>query len=377
MLQESRHWLKDGKIIFGNRSGSKVDDKCMLQHNNNNNSNLLKSSQYTNELADGSGRIVRKLRISVTDKCNMRCVYCMPTNNTRWFDQDNILGYHEIVRLATILVTFGIGKIRLTGGEPLVRPKVEDLIAALSKIKGIKVISMTTNGLLLQDKAKQLRDAGLESINVSLDSFKPDRFRSMGGIEGVGRVLNSIKAANDAGLKLKINTVIIRGWNEDEVVEFARFARVTGYTVRFIEFMPLDGSGIWEPNLVFSKKEMIEMINKDVGEIVPLHKDVSSEPAALYSFADGKGTIGFIPSMTEPFCSTCDRVRITSDGRLLTCLFENTGYDLKGLIRSGKSDDDIKKYILECIKKKPEGIISIIRANTLRPTLNLMHTIGG
>lgn len=348
-----------------------------LEDNSSSSSNLLKSSQYPNELADGSGRIVRKLRISVTDKCNMRCVYCMPTNNTRWFDQDDVLGYHEIVRLATILVTFGIGKIRLTGGEPLVRPKIEDLIAALSKIKGIKVISMTTNGLLLQDKAKQLRDAGLASINVSLDSFKPERFRSMGGVEGVDRVLNSIKTANDTGLRVKINTVIIRGWNEDEVVEFARFARVTGYTVRFIEFMPLDGSGIWKPNLVFSKKEMIEIINKNVGEIVPLRKDLNSEPAALYSFADGKGTIGFIPSMTEPFCSTCDRVRITSDGRLLTCLFENTGYDLKSLIRSGKSDDDIKKYIVECIKKKPEGVISIIRADTLRPTLNLMHTIGG
>jgi cyclic pyranopterin phosphate synthase len=333
------------------RAAYKVDDKCMLQDNNNN--NLLRASQYPNELADAYGRVARKLRISVTDKCNMRCVYCMPTNNTRWFDENAVLSYNEIVRLASILVSFGIGKIRVTGGEPLVRPKVEDLIGALSKINGVKVISMTTNGLLLQDKAKQLSEAGLTSVNVSLDSFKPDRFKSMGGVEGVDKVLNSIKVANDAGLKLKINTVVIRGWNEDEVVDFAKFARVTGYTVRFIEFMPLDGSGIWKPNLVFSKREMI------------------------YSFADGKGTIGFIPSMTEPFCNSCDRIRITSDGRLLTCLFEDTGYDLKSLIRSGKSDDDIKKYVLECIKKKPEGIVSIIRADTLRPTLNLMHTIGG
>jgi cyclic pyranopterin phosphate synthase len=351
----------------------KVDDKCMLEDNNN----LLKASQDPDKLADGFGRIAKKLRISVTDRCNMRCVYCMPTNNTKWFDQNNVLSYHEIVRLATILVRLGIEKIRVTGGEPLVRPKVEILIGALSKINGIKVISMTTNGLLLQDKAKQLRDAGLASINVSLDSFKPERFRSMGGVEGVDKVLTSIKAANDAGLKLKINTVIIRGWNEDEIVDFARFARITGYTVRFIEFMPLDGSGIWEPNLVFSKKEMIEIINKNVGKIEPLLNDVSSEPAALYSFPDGKGTLGFIPSMTEPFCSSCDRIRITSDGRLLTCLFGNNGFDLKSLIRSGKSDDDIRGCILEYIKKKPEGVISIIRANALRPTINLMHTIGG
>jgi cyclic pyranopterin phosphate synthase len=341
------------------------------------NDNLSKQSRYPEQLADGSGRIARKLRISVTDKCNMRCVYCMPTNNTKWFDQNDLLSYHEIVRLTTILVRFGIEKIRVTGGEPLVRPKVEELIEALSKINEIKVISMTTNGLLLKDKAKQLRDAGLASINISLDSFKRERFRSMGGVEGVEKVLSSIKAASDAGLKLKINTVIIRGWNEDEIVDFARFARITGYTVRFIEFMPLDGSGIWQPNLVFSKKEMIRVINKNVGQIVPLLNDVSSDPAALYSFADGRGTIGFISSMTEPFCNTCDRIRITSDGRFLTCLFENTGFDLKSLIRSGRSDDDIRRCILKCIEKKPEGIISIIRANTLRPRLNLMHTIGG
>ena len=330
-----------------------------------------------NQLVDGFGRIARKLRVSVTDRCNMRCVYCMPFNNTEWFEQDNILSYEEIIRLTTIFAGLGIEKIRVTGGEPTVRPKIEDLIRALSKVDGIKSISMTTNGLLLSDKAKQLKEVGLESVNISLDTFRSDRFKSICGIDGVGKVLASIKAADDAGLKLKINTVVIRGWNDNEVVDFANFARATGYTVRFIEFMPLDGSGIWEPNLVFSKREIIEMINKNVREIVPLRNEDSSEPASLYSFADGKGTVGFIPSMTEPFCSKCDRVRITSDGRLLTCLFENSGYDLKSLLRSGKSDDDITRYILECLKKKPEGVISIIRANKLRPTLNVMHRIGG
>lgn len=330
-----------------------------------------------NQLVDGFGRIARKLRISITDRCNMRCVYCMPFNNTEWFEQDNILSYEEIIRLTTIFAGLGIEKIRVTGGEPTVRPKIEDLIRALSKVDGIKSISMTTNGLLLSDKAKQLKEVGLESVNISLDTFRSDRFKSICGIDGVGKVLASIKAADDAGLKLKINTVVIRGWNDNEVVDFASFARATGYTVRFIEFMPLDGSGIWEPNLVFSKREMIEMINKNVREIVPLRNEDSSEPAGLYSFADGKGTVGFIPSMTEPFCSKCDRIRITSDGRLLTCLFENSGYDLKSLLRSGKSDDDITRYILECLKKKPEGVISIIRANKLRPTLNVMHRIGG
>ena len=335
------------------------------------------ATQYQNELVDGFGRIGRKLRISVTDRCNMRCMYCMPYNNTEWFEDDNILSYEEIVKLANIFVCLGVEKIRVTGGEPTIRPKIEGLVSTLSKINGIKSISMTTNGLLLSDdKAKKLKEAGLEGVNISLDTFRADRFKSICGIDGVGKVLASIKAANLAGLKPKINTVIIRGWNEDEIVDFARFARNTGHIVRFIEFMPLDGTGTWAPDLVVSKKEMINMINSDLKELVPLHNNIS-EPATLYSFADGKGTIGFIPSMTEPFCKYCDRIRITSDGRLLTCLFETIGYNLRNLLREGKSDSDILRYILESVQKKPEGIVSVIRTNALRPTLNLMNRIGG
>ncbi len=328
------------------------------------------------KLVDGFGRIAIKLRISITDRCNMRCVYCMPANNTEWFEQNDILTYDEIVRLASILARLGIEKIRITGGEPLVRPKLEDLIRRLSNLDGIKTISMTTNGFILRDKVMQLRDAGLGSINVSLDTFKEDRFKAITGVQGLDNVLDAMYAAYHAGLKVKVNTVIMRGWNDDEIVDFAKFARYTGYTVRFIEFMPLDGAGIWEPNLVVSKRETIQRINEDVKELVPLYNK-TSEPATLYSFVDGKGILGFIPSITEPFCGNCDRMRITSVGRLLTCLYENPGYDLKGLLRSGKSDDDIRTYILECVKKKPEGIISIIRAKELRPTLNLMHRIGG
>jgi GTP 3',8-cyclase len=304
-------------------------------------------------------------------------MYCMPYNNTEWFEDDNVLSYEEIVKLTNIFVSLGIEKIRVTGGEPTIRPKIEGLIGALSEINGIKSISMTTNGLLLSDdKAKKLKEVGLEGVNISLDTFRADRFKSICGIDGVGQVLASIKAAHYAGLKLKINMVVIRGWNEDEVIDFARFARNTGYTIRFIEFMPLDGTGIWAPDLVVSKKEMVDMINTNLKNLVPLHNGIS-EPATLYSFTDGKGTIGFIPSMTEPFCKNCDRVRITSDGRLLTCLFEKPGYDLKSLLRKGKSDSEITRYILESMQKKPEGIISVIRAKALKPTLNLMNRIGG
>jgi GTP 3',8-cyclase len=300
----------------------------------------------------------------------------MPSNNTDWFEQDDILSYEEIIQLTKVFVGLGVEKIRVTGGEPTVRPKIESLIQALAKINGIKSISMTTNGLLLQDKVKQLKAAGLGSVNISLDTLKADRFKAICGIDGVDKTLASIKAAHNAELGVKINTVVMRGWNDDEVVDFARYARDTGYTVKFIEFMPLDGTGIWAPSLVFSKGEMIERINKNIQELVPLAND-KSETTMLYSFADGRGTLGFIPSMTEPFCAYCNRIRITSNGRLLTCLFENPGYDLKSLLRDGRSNEDIRRFILDCIKKKPEGIIEIIRTNALRPKLNAMYRIGG
>jgi len=333
--------------------------------------------QLRSKLVDGFGRIGRKLRISVTDRCNMRCVYCMPNGNTEWFEDNNILTYDEIVKLATILARLGIEKIRVTGGEPLVRPKVEDLIKALSNIDEVRAISMTTNALLLRDKVMQLKDAGLSSINVSLDTFKEDRFKAITGIRGLGKVMNAIRVADDAGLKIKINTVLMRGWNDDEIADFARFARFTGYPVRFIEFMPLDGSGIWEPNLVVTKDETINRICKGVKELVRIENNKGSEPATLYSFVDGIGTVGFIPSISEPFCGNCDRLRISSDGRLLTCLFENPGYDLRSMLRGKRSENEISEYILQCVKKKPEGIIKIIQTKSLKPTLNFMHTIGG
>ena len=362
-----------------------------------------------NSLVDGFGRVARKLRLSVTDRCNMQCIYCMPrdadktdesgSNNSnasakRWLAQSQVLSYAEFLRLSYIMARLGIEKIRVTGGEPLLRPKVEDLIAGLSKINGIKSISMTTNGLYLGEKAEILKKSGLQSVNISLDTFNAGRFKAMCGIDGLHKVLDSISSAENAGLKVKINTVIVRGWNDQEVVDFASFARETGHIVRFIEFMPLDGSGIWSPDLVVSKSEIISRIRNDIGDLVEASgivvgnnnnnnnniakvNEEGSAPAKLYSFRDGKGTVGFIPSMTEPFCAQCDRVRITSDGRLLTCLFENPGYDIKNLLRSGKTDQEIANYILESTRRKPEGVVSIIRSKALKPTLNLMHTIGG
>jgi GTP 3',8-cyclase len=336
-----------------------------------------KDSIFKKNMEDTYGRIAKKLRISVTDRCNMRCVYCMPYNNTNWLNQDTLLSYEQIVHIVRIFAKLGIEKIKITGGEPTVRPKIEELVKSLSNIDGIKSISMTTNGLLLKDKVKKLKESGLKGITISLDTFKSERFKAITGIEdGLSKVLDSIDAAKTAGLQVKINVVIIRGWNEDEIIQFAQFSRETDTIVKFIEFMPLDGTGIWTHDLVFSKKEMIQLINTKVKKLVPLFND-NSDPVRLYSFDDGRGVVGFIPSITEPFCQYCDRIRITSDGNFYTCLFEKKGYNLKNLLEERKSDEEIGEYVLENIKKKPEGIISIIRLNLLKPTLNEMHTIGG
>ena len=354
-----------------------------------------------NILIDNFGRIAKKLRVSVTDRCNMRCMYCMPRGNVRWFNEQDVLDYREISRLVSILANLGIERIRLTGGEPLLRPKLENLIVSLARLEGINSISMTTNGLLFGEKAKKLKDAGLESVNISLDTFRSARFKAITGLDRINKVFEAINAAENVGLNVKINTVVIRGWNDDEIVDFARFARDTGHIVRFIEFMPLDGSGIWQSNLVYTKREMIDQITKNLVGVMPLNntsncdfedtnginyknsskeyynQNYKSDPARLYSFCDGRGTIGFIPSMTEPFCASCDRMRLTSDGRLLACLFENPGYDLRNMLRSSKSNYYIKKKIAENVMKKPEGIIKIIKTAALKPSLNLMHTIGG
>jgi GTP 3',8-cyclase len=330
----------------------------------------------SSRLIDSFNRTPKKLRISVTDRCNMRCIYCMPQKEFAWRPRDEILSYEEITRLTKIFVSLGIEKIRLTGGEPLVRPQIENLIASLSKLDGIKKLSLTTNGLLLGEKIDLLKNAGLKSVNVSLDTLHPDRFKAITDVDGLKQVQASLKTARDAGFEVKINTVVMRGQNHSEVEDFAKLALAQGYTVRFIEFMPLDGSHIWNQSTVVTKHEMIERINRNVAELVPVNNS-PSDPARLYTFKAGKGTVGFIPSMSEPFCSACDRVRLTSDGKFLTCLFEQPTYDVRALLRGGKSDKEIEDFLVECYRKKPEGVVGIIRNKNLNAGLNRMNTIGG
>lgn len=327
-------------------------------------------------LKDSFGRVAKKLRISVTDRCNMRCVYCMPNNNINWLSQKNLLNYGQITQIVRILALFGIEKIKITGGEPLIRNNIEELISALLSIDGIRSISMTTNGLLLKDKIKNLKRSGLDSINISLDTFDATRFKTMSGVDGLDTVKNAIKEAIEEKLIVKINTVIMRGWNDDEISKFVEFSRNTGCPVKFIEFMPLDGTKIWTENLVVSKKEMINRINEGIGKLIELNNDIS-DPARLYTFKDGNGVIGFIPSITEPFCQNCDRIRLTADGKLYGCLFDNKNHDLRCLLDRNKTDKEISEYIHHCIKEKPEGIIRIIRTQSLTPNMNNMYSIGG
>lgn len=306
----------------------------------------------------------------------MRCVYCMPNNNTNWIDQNNLLSFDQITHLVKIFASIGIEDVKITGGEPTVRKNIDSLIKSISAISKIKSISMTTNGLLLKDKIKQLKESGLQSVNISLDTFKPDRFKAMGGTDGLDKVIESIKTAKSENLEVKINTVIMRGWNDDEILSFTRFSRDYKCTVKFIEFMPLDGTGIWTDDLVVSKKEMIEKINSNFKKMIPLNND-RADPARLYTFEDGMGIVGFIPSITEPFCQHCDRVRITSEGKLYTCLFDKSNYDLRELLEEGKSDSEIIDFINTTMYKKPEGIIKLIRLHSLKHTINKMYTIGG
>ncbi|MBI4474757.1 MAG: GTP 3',8-cyclase MoaA [Acidobacteria bacterium] len=290
-------------------------------------------------------RPMRDLRISVTDRCNFRCTYCMPFDEYTWIERREVLSFEEIERLARLFIGFGIEKIRLTGGEPLVRKDLDKLIARLSAIVGLQDLSLTTNGALLSDLAQRLHAAGLRRLNVSLDTLKPERFEAITKRGCLDDVLAGIFAAKKAGLTpIKINAVIIRGTNDDEILDLVSFARENGFEMRFIEYMDVGNANAWSLEKTVTKREILETVHgrfpvREVG------RANGSAPAVDYEFVDGSGEIGIIGSVTEPFCSSCTRVRLTADGKLVTCLFAESGFDLKGILRSGASDDALREHI--------------------------------
>jgi cyclic pyranopterin phosphate synthase len=335
-------------------------------------------------LIDGYGRQARDLRISVTDRCNFRCTYCMPKEDIRWLPRAEILTFDEIERVTRVFVErFGITSVRVTGGEPTARAQLPGLVARLARFP--VELSMTTNGATLGRLARPLKLAGLRRVTISCDSLRPERFASITGRDMLAPVLEGVDAALDAGLRpVKINTVLVRGVNDDEVVELARFGRERGVEVRFIEFMPLDGAGEWSSGSVVPGKEILERI----GEVYPLEPvepeataGASStagrgvEPADRYRYLDGAGGVGVVASVTRPFCSNCDRVRLTAEGALRSCLFAVRERDLRSVLRGGGTDDDLAEAITAEVAAKWAGH-SIGKVNFVRPARS-MSQIGG
>ncbi|HVL89579.1 MAG TPA: GTP 3',8-cyclase MoaA [Actinomycetota bacterium] len=324
-------------------------------------------------LVDGFGRVADDLRISVTDKCNFRCTYCMPAEGLKWLPRDEILTFEEIDRLAGIFVGLGVKTIRLTGGEPLMRRDLSRLVGMLND-RGVPDLSLTTNGFWLAGQAKELAEAGLKRINVSVDSLLRHRFAEMTRRDALEAVMKGLKAAEEAGLApIKLNAVVVRGTNDDEIVDFARFARDTGYQVRFIEFMPLDADEAWERSAVVPSAEVLDRI-RDAFALEPVEH--GPEPATVYRFADGApGGVGVISSVTEPFCDSCNRVRITAEGRLRNCLFALGETDLRAMLRGEASDDQIIEAITANVAGKWRGHL-IDRPGFKRPGRS-MSMIGG
>ncbi len=302
------------------------------------------------KIQDTLGRNVRDLRISVTDRCNFRCPYCMPAEifgeRYEFLKREEILSFEEIARLARIFVGFGVEKIRITGGEPLVRSDVASLIEKLASIDGVTDLAMTTNGFLLPRYAQALKDAGLDRLTISLDALDDDVFKQMSGRPyGPEKVLEGIEAARDAGFSpLKINAVVQRGVNEHTIIDTAEYFRGTGDIVRFIEFMDVGSLNDWDLSQVVSGKEIIDLIASEF-PLEPVNANYRGEVASRYRYLDGAGEIGVITSVTQPFCGDCTRARLTTEGRLVTCLFATRGTDLKDPLRSGASDDEVREII--------------------------------
>ena len=304
------------------------------------------------QLVDGHGRRISDLRVSVTDRCNFRCQYCMPADGLPWLEREAVLRFEEIERLVRIFASMGVTDLRLTGGEPLVRRDVPQLVAMLPRVAGLRDVSLTTNGYLLERDAAALVDAGINRVNVSLDTLEKDRFFQMTRRDSLPQVLRGLEALarHPEVHPIKVNAVALRGFTEQEAVPFAEFARSTAFQVRFIEFMPLDADRNWSPDQVLTGEELRAIIDA----VHPL-EELPREPSAtarVFRFLDGTGEIGFINPVSEPFCSDCNRVRLTADGKLRTCLFSVGETDLREPLRTGASDDDVAELIRNAVWRK-------------------------
>ena len=325
-------------------------------------------------LIDGHGRRITNMRISVTDRCNLRCVYCMPAE-PEWLPRPEILTFEEIERIVRIAVSMGITEFRITGGEPTARRDLPALVRGICAVEGVEDVAMTTNGVLLKKLARPLRESGLRRLNISLDTLKGEKFVHLARREGFRAVWEGIEEADHAGFRpIKINMVVLRGVNDDEILDFAEMSRTRPWQIRYIEFMPLDGDGVWSRDQVVPAKEILERIHArwplELTADGPL-----TDPARVFRFKDGEGDIGIIASVSEPFCFACDRIRVTPDGKLRTCLFSTWETDLKGPLRAGASDADVVDLIRAAVAKKEAGH-GINDPGFVKPK-RAMYSIGG
>lgn len=327
-------------------------------------------------LIDTLGRVHTNLRISVTDRCNIRCFYCMPDENVRFLPRQEILSFEEIERFAKVAARLGVNKLRLTGGEPLVRAELHKLVERLAAIEGIDDIALTTNGILLAEQAQALKDAGLTRINISLDALTAETFRQIARRDGLDRVLAGIHAAQRVGFeRIRLNAVAIKGVTEPEVVPLANFARNHGMEMRFIEFMPLDAENHWQHDQVLTGEEIRCKLEDAIGPLKPADRPDKSQPATDFRFADGRGTIGFINPVTQPFCEDCNRLRLTAEGKVRNCLFSTVEWDAREVLRGGGSDDDLIALLRACIRAKKPGH-GIDSSDFIKPQ-RAMYQIGG
>ncbi len=327
-------------------------------------------------LLDALGRVHTNMRISVTDRCNIRCFYCMPAENVQFKPRSEILDFEEFVRLARVVARMGVTKLRLTGGEPLVRSDLPRLVKQLREIEGIQDIALTTNGLLLAEQAAALKAAGLQRVNISLDGLQAETFRRIARRDGLDRVLAGIAEARRVGFeKVRLNAVAIRGITEDEIAPLGAFAREQGLELRFIEFMPLDADGNWDASQVLTGETIRRELEDAFGKLIAVKRTDPSQPAVDFAFADGVGRIGFINPVSAPFCGSCNRLRVTAEGQVRNCLFSSEEWDIRRLLRNGSDDHALAEMVRECVaaKKPGHGIDSADFVPPQRP----MYQIGG
>ena len=326
-------------------------------------------------LVDSYGRLHDNLRVSVTDRCNIRCFYCMPEHDVEFVKRAEILDFEEIERFVRIAVGLGIVKLRVTGGEPLVRRDLPELIRRLTAIPGIRDLALTTNGVLLPGLAEPLYEAGLRRINVHLDTLDRERFIRITRRDEIGKVLAGLDLSKRLGYRIKLNAVAVKNLVEPDVVPLARYARENGFEVRYIEFMPLDAQNLWDRGKVLLADEIIETLSREIAPLTPVPDPDPRAPASEYAFADGIGRVGFIASVSRPFCLNCNRIRLTADGKLRYCLFAIEEDDVKSLMRSGASDEEIAALIRRNLAGKWEG--HEINSAKFVPPPRPMYSIGG